>query len=310
MIDFHKIYEDMSNQAAGNQKKVSVNSCLEVFFGYSFDGNLRLSFMSKSCPPKIESTKILHVVQGREGSNTYWTSFDLLNLDLSEAYFSFCENLTDSISGINDENIALSLLKRRFSTWKALFRNVSSNSISREKLLGLFGELTVLKDVMSPKYGVNAAVQAWGGPDMQSKDFTIDDTWYEVKTVGANVDSVHISSLTQLDSNCVGHLVIVRAEAVSPEYTGSCATIVDLVKEILSLISDENIENMLTDKIQNLGVNIFENANSGRFDVKSIESYLVNTEFPKITSKNVPYDEIIGVQYEISIASINRFVEV
>ena len=84
MIDFHEIYRSLSDQMIGNQKKIPVDSCIEVFFGFSFDGNLRLSFLSKNPPPIIESTTILHVVQGRENKNTYWTSFDLLNSELKE----------------------------------------------------------------------------------------------------------------------------------------------------------------------------------------------------------------------------------
>lgn len=309
MIDFCEIYKGLSNQTVGNQKKISVDSCIEVFFGYSFDGNLRLSFMSRNTPPKIESTKILHVVQGRENKDTYWTSFDLLNTDLREAYFSFCENLINSISGITDEGTALNLLKRRFVTWKTLFQKASSQDISKEKLLGVFGELTVLKEILAPKYGINTAVQAWGGPDMQSKDFTMDNTWYEVKTVGANTDSIHISSLTQLDSEYNGHLVVVRAEAVSPEFNGKCSAIIDLVKEILLMVSDENIENMLISKVHSIGIDIFGSEISDRFDVKSVTSYAVNGEFPRITPKNVPYSEIIGVQYEISTAAIQRYAE-
>ena len=133
--------------------------------------------------------------------------------------------MIDSIFGIADESKALNLLKRRFVTWKTLFQKTASRDISREKLLGIFGELTVLKDIVAPRYGINTAVQAWGGPDMQSKDFTVNNTWYEVKTIGANADSIHISSLTQLASDYSGHLVIVRAEAVSPEFKGKCSAI-------------------------------------------------------------------------------------
>lgn len=309
MIDFHEIYKEMSNQTVGHQKKISVDSCLEVFFGYSFEGNLRLSFLSKNTPPKIESTKILHVVQGRENKDTYWTSFDLLNADLREAYFSFCENMIDSVSKISDEDYALNLLKRRFVTWKTLFQKAASHDISREKLLGIFGELTVLKDIVAPKYGINTAVQAWGGPDMQSKDFTVNETWYEVKTIGANTDSIHISSLTQLASEYTGHLVVVRAETVSPEFKGKCSAIIDLVKEILLMISDENIETMLISKVHGIGIDIFGSEIVDQFDVKSVTSYKVNGEFPRITPKNVPYSEIIGVQYEISAAAIQRFAE-
>ena len=309
MIDFRDIYKDLSNQTFGNQRKIPVDSCLEVFFGYSFDGNLRLSFMSQSTPPQIESTKILYVVQGRENKNTDWTSFDLLNSNLCEAYFGFCENMIDSIAKIDDESKALSLLKRRFITWKTLFQKAAIHDFSREKLLGIFGELTVLKDIIAPKYGISAAVQAWGGPDMQSKDFTVNNTWYEVKTIGANTDSIHISSLSQLASDYSGHLIVVRAEMVSPEFKGKCSAIIDLVKEILLTVSDESIENMLIRKIHGIGVDVFESEMVDRFDLKSITSYFVNEDFPRITSKNVPYSEIIGAQYEISVAAISRFAE-
>ena len=131
MIDFHEIYKKLSKQSPGHQKKITVISCIEVFFGYSFDGNLRLSFMSKNNSPLIESTSILHVVQGRENTNTYWTSFDLLNEELKDAYFSFCDNMVDSIVGVFDEAVALNMLKRRFITWKKLFNKSPSKDISK-----------------------------------------------------------------------------------------------------------------------------------------------------------------------------------
>lgn len=309
MIDFREIYKDLSNQMSGNQRKIAVDSCLEVFFGFSFDGNLRLSFMSKKAPPSIESTTILHVVQGRENKDTYWTSFDLLNADLKEAYFSFCENMIESIIGVHDETDGLNLLKRRFVTWKKLFQKAPGNDVSKEKLMSILGELTVLKDMIAPKYGIETAIQAWGGPDMQSKDFSLNDTWYEVKTIGANADSIHISSLTQLSSKDTGHLVVVRAEAVSPEFGGHSSAVIDVIKEILLTVSDERLENTFIRKVQGLGIDVFGKEIADRFDIKSVKSFRVEEGFPRITEKNVPYSEITDVCYVISAAAINRFVE-
>lgn len=309
MIDFHEIYRSLSDQMIGNQKKIPVDSCIEVFFGFSFDGNLRLSFMSKNIPPIIESTSILHVVQGRENKTTYWTSFDLLNSELKEAYFSFCENMIESIEGVTNEAEGLNIIKRRFITWKKLFQKASGKDISKEKLMGLLGELTALKNIITPKYGVEAAIKAWGGPNFQSKDFTLDETWYEVKTIGANADSVHISSLAQLSSNVAGHLVIVRAEAVSPEYKGESIAIIDAIKVILLMVSDESIENLFTSKIQGLGIDVFGKEVTDRFIIRSVKQYSVEDGFPRITEKNVPYPEITEVNYTISAAAINRFAE-
>lgn len=309
MINFRETYKKMSNQAAGQQRKIPVSSCLGVFFGFNFDGNLRLSFLSKIVPPKIESTKILCTVQGCENENTYWTSFDLLNSEFREAYFSFCENMIDSVTGISDEVYALNLLKKRFISWKTLFQKSPSHIIAKEKLLGVFGELLVLKNIIAPTYGINAAVQSWGGPDMQSKDFTIDDTWYEVKTIGANANSIHISSLTQLASEYTGHLVVVRAEAVSSEFNEKCYSIIDLIKEILLTVTDEHIENILISKVHDIGIDMVDNEATDRFDVKSVMSYMVDEKFPRITLNNLLYSEIIGVQYEISIPAIKDLAE-
>lgn len=310
MIDFREIYKNLSNQLKGNQKKITVDSSLEVFFGYSSEGKLRLSFMSKTTPPTIESTTVLHVMQGREAKDTYWTSFDLLNNDMQEAYFSFCENMIDSILRVKTESKALDLLKRRFITWKKLFQKASGKDISREKAMGVFGELTVLKDIIAPLYGINNAIQAWGGPDMLSKDFTLNDTWYEVKTISATADSIHVSSLTQLSSNNVGHLVVVRVETVSPEFNARCSAIIDIIKEILLKTTDESTENLFIKKIQGIGIDVHGKEIKYRFDIKSVKTYKVEEGFPRITLDNVPYPEITDVNYLISEASIGKFAEV
>ncbi len=309
MIDFRDIYKNLSNQMKGNQRKITVDSCIEVFFGYSIEGKLRLSFMSKTTHPAIESTTILRVVQGRENKDTYWTSFDLLNEDMKEAYFSFCENLIDSIIGIRGESEALNLLIRRFISWKKLFQKVSGNDISREKVMGAFGELIALKDIVGPQYGINTAIKAWGGPDMQSKDFTLNDTWYEVKTISSTADSIHVSSLSQLSSNNVGHLIVIHVESVSPEFNTKSSAIIDIIKGILLKISDENIENLFIKKIQGIGIDVFGKEITYRFDIKSIKSYRVEEGFPRLTLDNVPYSEITDVNYFISEAAIGRFTE-
>ena len=265
--------------------------------------------MSKTIPPTIESTTVLRVVQGRENKNVYWTSFDLLNEDMKEAYFSFCENLIDSIIGVRLESKALDLLKRRFITWKKLFQKATGKDISREKVMGAFGELMVLKDIIAPLYGIKTAIQAWGGPDMLSKDFTLNDTWYEVKTISATADSIHVSSLTQLSSNNVGHLVVVRVETVSPEFNASCSAIIDIVKEILLKITDESTEDIFIKKIQGIGIDVHGKEVKYRFDIKSVKTYKVEEGFPRITLENVPYPEITDVNYLISEASIGKFAE-
>ncbi len=309
MIEFYEVYNSLAGQASGNQRKIMVESCLEVYFGYSKDNHMRLSFLSRLLPPTMESTKIIHVVQGKEGAEAYWTSFDLLRIDLKEAFLCFCENLIESIVGAKDERNALELLKRRFVTWKKLFQKAPNTDLSKEKVMGLLGELIVLKQLVAERYGIDEAVRSWGGSSNLSKDFSISDTWFEVKTVGANSDSISISSLTQLSSPVLGHLVVVKVEMVSPEYEGNSVSLLSTIKDILALISDETTENCFTDKIEALGIDVFGKEIGDKYDVKSIVSYSVGEGFPRITDREIPYPEIVGVNYKISIAALNRFAE-
>ena len=175
--------------------------------------------------------------------------------------------------------------------------------------MGLFGELTALKDIIAPKYGINTAIRSWGGQDMHSKDYTLPDTWYEVKTVGANADSIKISSFTQLSSDCEGYLVVFKVESVSPAFSGACPAIIDLIKEILLEVTDEDIENLFIQKLQHSGFDVFDIERRDRFYVKTVKTFKVCDGFPRITEKNVPYPEITEVNYCISFSSIMRFVE-
>lgn len=144
---------------------------------------------------------------------------------------------------------------------------------------------------------------------MHSKDFTIVSTWYEVKTIGANADLIHISSLTQLSSDYAGHLIVVRVEMVSPQFTGKDTSLIEVIKSIILQIPDEVTENLFIQKIQAAGIDITGSEFGDKFDIKSISSYKVDEGFPRITTRDVPYSEISRVEYSISAAAISHFAE-
>ena len=91
--EFEDLFEQFSSQLTGKQKKLNIPSVLPVYYGLSLDGYRRLAFLSESRPPKINSTKILRVTQGKENDGAYWTCFDLLSEDAKNVYYSFCSIL-------------------------------------------------------------------------------------------------------------------------------------------------------------------------------------------------------------------------
>ena len=309
MNNIEQAYNQFADELSGNQKRFTINSVLGVYYGISNDGFLRISFMSVSPAPKMESTKLLRVTQGAESEMVYWTCFDLLQHDAKKVFFTFCENLIESITNISDEEIALHTLKNRYITWKTMFRYDGTKKVSTEVLQGLYGELYFLKNYMSKKYGINNAVKSWSGPDGRSKDFSIGTEWYEIKTIGANSSVVRISSLAQLSSEYDGHLVILRSERMSESFDNGESCINDLFKYILSEIRDETIESIFLSKLSAYGYDISDESFVAKFDIKSMQKYVVSDDFPRLTENDVQRPEICDVDYSLIINSLKPYME-
>ena len=309
MIDFEKIYSQFTSELIGNQKRLELKSALGIYYGVSQDGCLRLSFLSTTPAPKMESTKLLKVFQGKESEGVYWTCFDLIQAEAKKVYFAFCANLIDSILDTLDEREALQILKKRYITWKTMFRKDIKQGLSREVIQGLFGELYFIKKQLSKHYSFADCVKSWSGPDSTSKDFSINDNWFEVKTIGANAVSVKINSITQLSSKTDGKLVIIKVEKISPEFTNGESSIEELFKSILAEIKDEAIEGLFLNKISSFGVDISDESFTAKFSVKSMNNYIVKEGFPRIQESDIKFSEVCDVSYSLIVNALKDYLE-
>ena len=309
MVDFEKVFLSLADELSGNQKRLPINSALGVYYGLSKEGNLRLAFLSVAPAPKLESTKLLKVTQGAESEKAYWTCFDLLQHDAQKVFFTFCENLIEAVTGIADEQKALQQLKKRYITWKTMFKRDSGSKVSSEVLQGLFGELYFLKKFMLEKYDASTAIQAWSGPDARSKDYAVGTEWYEIKTIGANSSHVRISSLAQLSSDYDGHLVVLRAERMSDQFDNGESCVHDLFKYILTTLNDETLESIFLSKLSAYGYDISDESYTAKFDVKSITQYKVSDGFPRITEDDIQRTEICDVSYSLILNALKPYME-
>lgn len=309
MIDFEQIYNTLRDQANGNQKKISLDSSLGVYFGFSNEGQLRLAFLSSIVAPELESTKYIKITQGPESEKVYWTCFDLTEPGAVKPFFALCENLIESVSGKKEEKDALLSLKTRYATWKILFKKDFKEKLPQQLLQGIFGELYFLKNYMLKLYSPEIAINSWSGPDSNSKDFATTQIWYEVKTIGANASEVHISSLTQLESNIPGRLVVIKVEKMADEYDQPDSEIKSLFNSIIEIINSEALERVFAEKLSRVGLNLLDEGIYGKYDVKSMTKYIVDSDFPKITSSNVPFEEITSVEYSLSVNSLKKYME-
>lgn len=289
-------------------KKLDITSPISIFFGYNKEGMIRLSFLSSCKQIRNESTANLKVSY-TEDETGFWSHFDLAERNQEVVFLSFAKSLIEAVSFCITEEQALNAIKQRFVTWKSLFKKNTSASISKDEIQGVYGELLFLYKYMMPQFGINRSIQAWSGPEKKSKDFAIDDDWFEVKTIGANASKVHISSLAQLSFDKPGKLIVIKVETMADEYENDCSSIAKLFLKIRDEIKDEAVENIFYSKLSSTGVTQSDEAMNMNFEPKEKYHYIVDEKFPKITDNTKPYPEICGAEYDLSLNALDRYLE-
>ena len=246
MNNFADKFKQLEKDTINEQRKIPLSSPLSVFYGVTQDKLFRLSFVSSINPFELESTKEIRVTQGKESEGVYWTCFDLLNNEAKEVFFVFCESLIDSILDEKDEATALCKIKDRYYSWRLLLRN--KGRMPFELYQGLFGELYFLSECLSKRITIEEAVLSWVGPDGYSKDFSVENDWFEIKTIGAETNTIKINSLDQYyapNQHPIGNNATLRLSdlgniTLSITTNGSISNINDAIQSIELKDSREN----------------------------------------------------------------------
>ena len=118
-----------------------------------------------------------------------------------------------------------------------------------------------------------------------------------------------ITSIDQLDSNTTGHLVVVKVEKMSDEYNDGESTVGDLMSDIIALLQDNSTKEIFLEKLSTYGYSPSELMEKYRFSVDSLLQYKVDDEFPRLTRRIIPYEEITNALYELSLPMIEKYRE-
>ena len=307
MNRFANLFKQIEDNLVNEQRRIHSDSPLKVYYGITIGKLFRISFVSTIRPFELVSTKEIKITQGKESDNVYWTCFDLLNDDAKDVFFIFCDSLVDSISNCKDELEALNSLRERYYSWKSLLKN--KGKMAYEIYQGLYGELYFLKEELAKKEGIEKAIQSWVGPEGYSKDFSVGDTWYEIKTIGTSSTSVKINSLAQLDSDVNGHLVTIIVEKMSDQFDGQLCNVSLLYNSILESINNHDIRENFVNKVLKYGFVDDGSLDNYRFEVKKISHYIVDKKFPKLTRDTIKTSAISQVTYDLVISAIEEYME-
>ena len=264
---------------------------------------LILQTQIKPTIPDKSSKGITVKVFSQPGKDRWILAFILNDNKYSEMFDHFCDDVVNSSRKQTPES-GPDFAYNRFNYWTRMFRP-DRNQLSEESIRGLIGELVVLRDIMIPKYGEEKALIAWMNRKHGKQDFTLDDHWYEVKTILEGVCSVTITSLEQLDRNDAGSIIVVQLRKANIECKGNLSlnSIIDLIDNSLQGSRSKDI---LYTTLDEIGYSIDSSYDDYCFDCISKTEYAVGGNFPRIRKSQL-MPGIISGSYDISLDFISEY---
>ena len=195
-------------------QRIDSTYVVNIFVGFDDDGRMTVVITENSIYKQISSTKLIEAALKMRNDGKMALSFSLVDTAYESLFLIFCNDII-AICERAGSNQAITSAIMRWKYWKEMFGKRKQTVLDKQEIKGLIGELLILKEGILTRWGEERAVQAWMGPLLGHKDFEIDDTWYEIKSVNENALQVKISSLEQLESDKKGHLLVVRLEDTS-----------------------------------------------------------------------------------------------
>ena len=172
---------------------------------------------------------------------------------------------------------------RQLHVWQDFVARHGPGGMSEEAVIGLMGEMIIMRDHLQPLMGIRAVLDTWAGPDAEPNDFGLPAGFLEVKTTSRQAPAlIQISNAAQLDDRR-GAIILAHVHLrpdpggiTLPDLTGS-------IREALRRDAPDRIAGFDT-QLRDAG---YLEAQAGlyerRFALDHIDFYRVNDEFPRLT---------------------------
>lgn len=200
---------------------------------------------------------------------------------------------------------------KHINLWSSFFEN-KNNTLSYEKIKGLFGELFYLQYTLENKSRnglINTLLKSWRGPYREVHDFVFQDKDVEIKTITNGDAIINISSEFQLEFKEDKKLLLTVVAVDSDDKLGK--NLNEMIYNINSIIKKQSGDiSIFHSALMQLGIYDLNMSdyNGIRYNVMSLINYNCNHEkFPRII-KSLISKEICNVKYSLQIDMMNEFI--
>lgn len=234
--------------------------------------------------------------------------FKLINIQHRDIFSVLSEDLISSIALETNQKLLVKKILNRFEKWKSLFTKIILQGLSPEEQRGLFGELYFLRNFLRFNNNLQFVLNTWVGPEMEVRDFQMNNWALEVKTThGNNHQKVQISSERQLDNTLYDKLFLYHISLEKVQESGETLNqIVDSINDIL--VSDSIALNRFKSKLYEAGyfdqhIELYDT--TGYF-IRHDSFYKIEGNFPRIKENEIR-SGVGDVKYSIILSQCEEY---
>lgn len=276
---------------------------LELLLGVDKEGRKAIRFVGNFKTVKVTGTKAIGVKHFQLNEKNC-IQFSLLDPETADPFYKFIDDLVDSSRKLSNQDEGYSFVINRYTRWRRMFIP-KRELLSESSIMGLLGELYFMFTFMISKYGEQKAVESWSASEPTLKDFSVDDTWYEIKTTGPKTQTIHINSVEQLEFDKSGSLILIRFEKMASTYTGLTLNLI--VRSLMDkIVSPEVLENLQI-KLEQLGYAYSEKYDEYVYEFKELNCYSVDDNFPALKKETLD-DAIAEAEYDLLIEKLKKYI--
>jgi hypothetical protein len=308
MNDFESQWRELSATGhSGGRLRVYPDHTLDFFINYSLSGNRELVIEARSVThgsrdlPGFENIDLIV----KPIPTGICIGLTLTDNELANSFSVMCYDIAERSKRGETSEAAAVIVIECLRDWAALLKRRSQRGLSRNEVMGLWGELSTLDALLEARPGNEyQIIQGWGGPNGEQRDIGFNGNRIEIKTqLSTRSIGLRISSLDQLDDRG-DHLKVVL-NRISPSDKGfSLADLIGILSR--RLLPSRSAQSEFELKIELAGYDPALEACKEQFALDERINFKVNETFPRIVPGNVP-PGIKSAEYEIAGAAISQF---
>lgn len=312
--------EDWAKLLSGGQRGTSrrrlhPDASPDLFLAVGFPGERRIlvlvtdtatatSFVQSG--QKLPQTKGMEIGFVPSSPGEHELQLVLTDDNLHEVFSPLVADIAEAVANDAGDRSAVRVFVSRFRRWVQLLDSVRSSGLSATDRRGLFGELTVLADLIDLGVPSNAAVTSWTGPNNTNQDFEIADGALEVKTTAGRSKKISVASERQLDDTGLSWLLLAHI-VVDERRGGTGQSLNDLVADLLRRL-DTADRDLLWSRLVAFGYLPAQQEMYAepRYTLRGMSLFDVSAGFPRIIENNLP-NGVTDCAYQLDLAALEHW---